>query len=314
MTGKMPASEFVARVREVAEDHKTLYVMGCVGAPMTGGNVTRYCNNHEYNRRPARTAMIQAAADKTPPVYGFDCVNLIKGILWGWTGLASEVYGGAIYPTTAAVLAGACPDIGADTMIRICPESSTDFSKIVPGAVVWIPGHIGVYIGDGLAVESSPAFENRVQITAVKNVGAKTGHNARSWTKWGKLPYIEYEYTEEEDYTVTKEEIKTALREVVAEELRPLIREVVAEVYNEVNPIYADLKDVPEYWRGVAAALLDAEAINGGTPAEVNKTDLNIRKETIKAAVVAMIYHESRERDEAVADPPSAEEESTAEE
>lgn len=113
---------------------------------------------------------------------------------------------------------------------------------------------------------------------------------------------------------MTKEEIKTALREVVAEELRPLIREVVAEVYNEVNPIYADLKDVPEYWRGVAAALLDAEAINGGTPAEVNKTDLNIRKETIKAAVVAMIYHESRERDEAVADPPSAEEESTAEE
>ena len=54
MTGKMPASEFVARVREVAEDHKTLYVMGCFGAPMTGDNVTRYCNNHEYNRRPAR--------------------------------------------------------------------------------------------------------------------------------------------------------------------------------------------------------------------------------------------------------------------
>ena len=84
----MPASEFVARVREVAEDHKALYVMGCFGAPMTGGNVTRYCNNHEYNRRPARTAMIQAVADKAPPVYGFDCVNLIKGILWGWTGLA----------------------------------------------------------------------------------------------------------------------------------------------------------------------------------------------------------------------------------
>jgi low affinity Fe/Cu permease len=38
------------------------------------------------------------------------------------------------------------------------------------------------------------------------------------------------------------------------------------------------------------------------------------RNVEIKAAVVAMIYHESRERDEAVADPPSAEEESTAEE
>lgn len=309
MSGKMPASEFVARVREVAEDHKTLYVMGCFGAPMTGGNATRYCNNHEYNRRPARTAMIQAAANKTPPVYGFDCVNLIKGILWGWAGLPSKQYGGAAYPTTADVLAGACPDIGADRMIQICPEVSTDFSRIVPGAVVWLSGHIGVYIGDGLAVESTPAFENKVQITAVKNIGSKSGYNARKWTKWGKLPYIEYPYiNEEEDYTVTKEEIKTALREVVTEELRPMIREVVAEVYDEVNPIYGDLKDVPSYWQGVAAALLDARAVNGGTPAEINKTDLNLRKETLKAAVVAMLYHESKERDGVVADPPPAEE------
>lgn len=304
MSGKMPASEFVARVREVAEDHKTLYVMGCFGAPMTGGNVTRYCNNHEYNRRPARTAMIQAAADKTPPVYGFDCVNLIKGILWGWAGLPSKQYGGAAYPTTADVLAGACPDIGADRMIQICPEVSTDFSRIVPGAVVWLSGHIGVYIGDGLAVESTPAFENKVQITAVKNIGSKSGYNARKWTKWGKLPYIEYE----EDYTVTKEEIKAALREVVTEELRPLIREVVTEVYDEVNPVYGDLKDVPNYWQGVAAALLDAGAVNGGTPAEINKTDLNLRKETLKAAVVAMLYHESKERGGVVADPPPTEE------
>lgn len=317
MSGKMTASEFVARAREVAEDYKTLYVMGCFGAPLTGGNVARYCNNHEYNRRPARTAMIQAAADKTPPVYGFDCVNLIKGILWGWAGLPSETYGGAVYPTTAAVLAGACPDVGADRMIQLCPEPSTDFSKIVPGAVVWLSGHIGVYIGDGLAVESSPAFENRVQITAVKNIGAKVGYNARKWTKWGKLPYIEYEenYNEhEEDYNVTKEEIKAALREVVTEELRPLIREVVVEVYNEINPIYKDLKDVPGYWQGVAAALLDAGAINGGTPASVNPTDLNIRKETLKGAVVAQIYHEARERDGVVADPTPTEDEPTAEE
>ena len=41
MSGKMTASEFVARAREVAEDYKTLYVMGCFGAPLTGGNVAR---------------------------------------------------------------------------------------------------------------------------------------------------------------------------------------------------------------------------------------------------------------------------------
>ena len=41
--------------------------------------------------------MIKAAANKNPPVYGFDCVNLIKGVLWGWSGDASKTYGGAAY-------------------------------------------------------------------------------------------------------------------------------------------------------------------------------------------------------------------------
>ena len=57
--------------------------MGCFGAPLTGGNVSRYCNNHEYNKQAARTQMIKAAANQNPPVFGFDCVCLIKGILWG---------------------------------------------------------------------------------------------------------------------------------------------------------------------------------------------------------------------------------------
>ena len=80
----------------------------------------------------------------------------------------------------------------------------------------------------------------------------------------------------------------------VKEELKNLIRETVKEVLNEENPVYQDLKDVPEYWRP-AAALLDAGAVNGGTPAEVCATDLNLRKETLKAAVVTVMYHDARE-------------------
>ena len=79
------------------------------------------------------------------------------------------------------------------------------------------------------------------------------------------------------------------------EELKQLIRETVKEVLDEENPVYKDLKDVPEYWRQTAAALLDAGAVNGGTSAEVCATDLNIRKETLKAAVVAVMYHDARE-------------------
>lgn len=275
-SGLMPSGVFVDKLLTVAGNYKTLYVMGCFGAPMTAENKKRYTQNHDYNKAAARVKMINAASADT---FGFDCVNLIKGILWGWSGDASRRYGGAAYPTAAAVAAGACPDVSADGMIKICKEVSTDFSRIVPGAAVWLPGHIGVYIGDGLAVECSPKWRNRVQVTAVSNIGQKAGYNARKWTKWGKIPYIRYE-----------EEI-----DMSREELKALIRETVREVLNEENPVYKDLKDVPEYWKPTAAALLDAGAVNGGTSAEVCATDLNLRKETLKAVVVAAAYHDARE-------------------
>jgi len=129
-------------------------------------------------------------ANQNPPVYGFDCVCLIKGVLWGWNGNASKTYGGAGYAVNGV------PDIGADTMITKCSGVSTDFSKIVPGEAVWLKGHIGVYIGGGKVIECTPAFKNCVQVTACLNIGAISGMNGRKWTKHGKLPYITYDTAE----------------------------------------------------------------------------------------------------------------------
>lgn len=185
--GKMKANVFVEKAVEIAKNFKTLYVMGCFGAPLTGSNVSRYCNNHSYNRAADRTAMIKAAGNQNPPVYGFDCVCLIKGILWGWSGNASKTYGGANYASNGV------PDIGADTMITKCTGvSTTGWANMVIGEAVWMSGHIGIYIGDGLAVECTPKWENKVQITAVGNIGSKAGYNTRTWTKHGKLPYVDY--------------------------------------------------------------------------------------------------------------------------
>ena len=79
------------------------------------------------------------------------------------------------------------------------------------------------------------------------------------------------------------------------EELRELIRETVKEVLDEENPVYKDLSDVPTYWRDTAAALLETGAVNGGTPEDVCATDLNLRKETLRAVVVAVAYHKAAE-------------------
>ena len=170
--------QFVNELKSIANNRKTLYVMGCFGAPMTSANKIRYTNNHEYNRKTTRATMIKSASADT---FGFDCVGLIKGVLWGWNG-SDTTYGGARYA------ANGVPDINADTMIKRCTDVSTDFSNITVGEAVWIPGHIGVYIGDGKVVECSPQWRNGVQITS-----------KRKWQKHGKLPYITYSTKGEED-------------------------------------------------------------------------------------------------------------------
>lgn len=176
--------EFVKKLEDIVANYKTLYVMGCFGAPMNDTNKKRYCNNHSYNKKAARTKMIQAASSDT---FGFDCVCLIKGVLWGWNGDKSKGYGGAKYTSNGV------PDIGADSIINVCSSVSTDFTHIEVGELLWMKGHVGIYIGDGLAIECTPAWKNNVQITAVKNVGTKKGYNSRKWTKHGKLPYLKYE-------------------------------------------------------------------------------------------------------------------------
>ena len=194
------AKELAKRCEDVAKNYKTLYILGCFGAPMSARNKDRYSSNLAYNRQTVRTVKIKAATSNT---FGFDCVNLIKALLWGWEGDASEVYGGAIYK------ANNVPDIDADQMIRVCKDVSTDFSGIQVGEVVWMEGHIGVYIGGGLAVECTPKWEDGVQITAVHNIGTKSGYNGRNWTKHGKLPYVTYEAAEATTKPVSKTDTVT---------------------------------------------------------------------------------------------------------
>ena len=178
----MKVKDFLSMLQK-ATDEKTLYVNGCFGAPMTDSNKKRYVKNTAYNKQPARTAKINAASADT---FGFDCVCLIKGILWGWTGDKAKQYGGAVYK------ANGVPDFSATAAISHCTKTSNDFSGIVPGALLWMTGHVGIYIGNGLAIECTPSWDDGVQITAVGNIGKIWGYNTRTWKMWGLLPWVDY--------------------------------------------------------------------------------------------------------------------------
>lgn len=179
----MDAAKFVLKAKDIAQNYKTSYIWGGFGMPITEATIQRALNQYSKNQKYAAGARRYSGQ---PKAFYFDCVGLIKAILWGWTGDSSKTYGGAKYASNGV------PDISADQMITKCSGVSTNFANIEPGEALWTTGHIGIYIGDGLAVECTPSWKNGVQITAVSNIGGKAGYNARKWKKHGKLPYITY--------------------------------------------------------------------------------------------------------------------------
>lgn len=185
--------ELVQAAVNVARNMKTLYVMGGWGVVLNASGKQASINAYAYNRRSDRKAKILAQPNDT---FGFDCVCFVKSLLWGFTGNKNLAHGGASYASNGV------PDIGEGSMINVCKNVSTNFKNIMPGEFLWMSGHCGIYIGDGLAVESTPIWKDGVQITAVGNIGKKAGYNTRTWVKHGKLPYIAYVGTDQTTPTV----------------------------------------------------------------------------------------------------------------
>lgn len=169
----MALEQFLSRL-DRAEEVKSLYCKGAFGAPCSPKNKSRYTSNHTYNMQISRREKIVAASADT---YLMDCVCMIKGILWGWRGDSAHVYGGAVY------LSNGVPDVGADSIINYCPEIRTDVANAPAGALLWMPGHVGISRGDGTCTECTPSFKDGV---------CRTKLSQRPWRKWGLLPWVDY--------------------------------------------------------------------------------------------------------------------------
>ena len=181
----MKASEFVAKAVEIASEYKTVYMWGTFGAPLSEKVIRQKAE--QYPSHYGSTKQKNLRAKLGQGYFAFDCVGLIKGILWGWNGDGSKNYGGGVYA------ANGVPDTNVGGMMKLCTEVSTDWSGILPGELVATSDHIGIYIGGGKVAEATPAWEDGVQISACVNMGAISGLNSRKWDKHGKLKFIEYE-------------------------------------------------------------------------------------------------------------------------
>lgn len=181
----MKANDFISKLYSIVTTKKTVYAWGMFGSTITKARVQAKAKQYPYWYTDSKIASIFAPLyGSDPPVWGFDCIGLIKGVLWGWNGDESKVYGGAVYASNGV------SDLSADAMIGKCKDVSSDMCNIAVGEFLWMKGHCGIYIGNSKVVESSPKWANGVQVTAL---------SARNWLKHGKLPYIIYNESEVRD-------------------------------------------------------------------------------------------------------------------
>lgn len=137
--------------------------------------------------------------------FSFDCWNLIKAILGGWTDNRTKGY--YVSPKNFP-----CGDVDGYHLLMQCTNRSKDFSQLKqPGTYLYLSTspHAGVYVGDFKyqneifnVVECTGAWASKVQYTYVDEKGGRYLYkggpkNKYSWTDYGWLPYIEVEPHEE---------------------------------------------------------------------------------------------------------------------
>lgn len=104
-----------------------------------------------------------------------DCVGLIKGYYWHNGDKVVYRFDGR-------------PDLSANGMYSAAVRKGyISTLPEVPGVLVFYPGHVGVYIGNGKVIEARGAVYG-VVVTDVAG---------RGWKTWGYCPYIEYSEDEE---------------------------------------------------------------------------------------------------------------------
>lgn len=139
----------------------------------------------QYPSHYTSSRMAQYKADIAAGRKCCDCVGLIKGYYWARED-GSQQYG----------LDGR-PDKGAEGMFKASKvKGKINTLPEIPGLLLYSPGHVGVYIGGGYAIEAR-GFNYGV---------VKTKVSQRSWTHWYQCPYIDYITTAPVDPLPSKDE------------------------------------------------------------------------------------------------------------
>jgi hypothetical protein len=212
----MKATDFVSAVQKQVGNG---YWYGCY-VPMIGTEALLAYKAKQYPVQYTADYITRSRKWLGKPVT--DCVGLVKGVVWqadfqGKYQAASDLSANGMYAK--------CPVKGP---ISTIPEK--------PGLVVWKDGHIGVYVGNGVVVESR-SVEWGVARTFLKD---------RPWTNWGECHLIDYSVTPAVDWQSRAIAAETKVSDLTAriEQEIPVLQKQVREMQADRLALRAALQQV----------------------------------------------------------------------
>lgn len=145
------------------------YWWGCCVYDCTASLLKRKAE--QYPRQYGESRMKRYKADIAAGKKCSDCIGIVKGYYWTRDDGVMQ-YG----------LDGR-PDKGADGMFAAAKVKGVIATlPEIPGLLLFSPGHAGVYVGRGWAVEAR-GFDHGIVKTKVAE---------RGWTHWYECPFIDY--------------------------------------------------------------------------------------------------------------------------
>lgn len=170
----MTNKEFVSQAKIIV-DMNTAYGKGTFGQKWTKTLANQKAKQYSGFYTDSVIASLNKKAEASP-LYVFDCVGLVKGIMWDFPNVKYKTNG--------------MEDVSDQGLWdKYVSDKSKDFTNIQPGEIMHIKGHVGIYIGDGKVIECTNKWSKNVLISSI-NKGDKY---YRAWSEHGKFTLLTYE-------------------------------------------------------------------------------------------------------------------------
>lgn len=171
----MKVKEIFDVLDNIIADGNNLYSLGLFGQKITqsvlDGKATQYKKWYKETKSKQDAKLTNYDyIKKHLGAQGYDCVCLLKGILWG-----SKVGVCGKYQSNGV------PDIGSNEFFNKCYDV-VGVKDAQAGMIIWFEGHVGIVYDKDTVYEISPKTGKVVKHTI----------KFQPWQKCGRSPYIDY--------------------------------------------------------------------------------------------------------------------------